>query len=260
MPGAVVIEWINGAKLVVRHGDTGLTGNIYCGLHEFPEMAYLLHVLSADDLFVDVGANAGSYTVLACAAKGASGCSIEPVPANFERLIENIKLNGLCSRVDARSIGLASKTGTLAFTADHDCTSHVATTSDASARTVLVSVGTLDDVIRDRCPSLIKIDVEGFEAEVLAGATETLKKHSLHSIIIELNGSGRRYGVDDDEIVRLLKSCGFEACRYEPLSKNLETLSGKNTRSGNTLFVRGRSEVMKRIENACPIIVHGIAV
>jgi len=44
---------------VARPGETGVTGNIYTGLHEFSSMGYLLHVLREGDLFVDVGANVG---------------------------------------------------------------------------------------------------------------------------------------------------------------------------------------------------------
>ena len=53
----VAYEWISGAKFFARTGETGLTGNIYCGLHEFEEMGFLLHLLRPDDLFVDVAGN-----------------------------------------------------------------------------------------------------------------------------------------------------------------------------------------------------------
>src|SRR5208337_4657605 len=55
-------EWVSGSKLLVKNGMTGATGNIYCGLHEFADLAFLLHLLRPGDLFVDVGANIGSYT------------------------------------------------------------------------------------------------------------------------------------------------------------------------------------------------------
>jgi len=48
---------VNGSKFLVKTGETGLTGNIYTGLHEFPDMGFLLHFLRAEDLFVDIGAN-----------------------------------------------------------------------------------------------------------------------------------------------------------------------------------------------------------
>jgi hypothetical protein len=49
----VVYEWINSSKFYVSHGETGLTQNIYTGLHEFADMAFLLHLLRSTDLFID---------------------------------------------------------------------------------------------------------------------------------------------------------------------------------------------------------------
>ena len=57
VPGAIVYDWVNGSKFLVKTGETGLTRNIYTGFHEFPDMVFLLHFLRAEDLFVDIGAN-----------------------------------------------------------------------------------------------------------------------------------------------------------------------------------------------------------
>jgi hypothetical protein len=73
-------SWIDGSKLVVESGMTGATGNIYCGLHEFADMAFVLHLLREGDLFLDIGANVGSYTVLASAVCGARTLAFEPDP------------------------------------------------------------------------------------------------------------------------------------------------------------------------------------
>ena len=59
----------------------GATGNIYAGLHEFADMAFTLHFLRPDDLFLDVGANIGSYTLLASGVCKARTISFEPDPA-----------------------------------------------------------------------------------------------------------------------------------------------------------------------------------
>ena len=83
VPGAIVYEWINGSKFLVKTGETGLTGNIYTGLHEFPDMSFLLHFLRAEDHFVDIGANVGSYTILACSAIGAAS-SAESVGSSLK--------------------------------------------------------------------------------------------------------------------------------------------------------------------------------
>ena len=99
VPGAVVFDWIHGAKFSVAKGEETLTGNVYCGLTEFTDMCFLLHALRPSDQFADVGANLGSYTILACAAVGARGVAIEPVPASHARLVENIRLNRMEDRV-----------------------------------------------------------------------------------------------------------------------------------------------------------------
>lgn len=81
---------------------TGATGNIYTGLHEFIDMAFCLHLLRPGDLFIDVGANVGSYTILASKVVGANSFTLEPVPETFKRLKRNININDIVSLVDAR--------------------------------------------------------------------------------------------------------------------------------------------------------------
>ena len=65
LPGAVAVPFVNATRLLVTPGMTGATGNLYCGLHEYQDMAFVLHALRAGDRFIDIGANIGSYTVLA---------------------------------------------------------------------------------------------------------------------------------------------------------------------------------------------------
>ena len=71
---------------------TGATGNIYAGLHEFADMAFTLHFLRPDDLFMDVGANVGSYTLLASGVCKARTISFEPYPETMAALRRNIDL------------------------------------------------------------------------------------------------------------------------------------------------------------------------
>jgi len=80
VPGPVACPFANGSWLLVRPGMTGATGNLYVGLHEFTDMAFVLHLLRSADLFVDVGANIGSYTVLAAAGAGATCRAIASEP------------------------------------------------------------------------------------------------------------------------------------------------------------------------------------
>ncbi len=262
VPGPTVMNWVNGSRVIVRRGETGLTGNLYCGLHEFWEMAYVLHAVSSEDLFVDVGANVGSYTVLACAAKGAKGICFEPVPATYKRLLDNISLNSLIGRVEALNVGLAESSGELAFTSEENCTNHVVPSElgGGGLKTVRVPVTTLDEALEGRLPSVMKIDVEGFELPVIRGSRATLSNPTLHSVIMELNDSGARYGFSEREIVEAMIHHGFLPYVYEPFSRELKPIEGKNSYSGNTLFVRNLQAVKEIISKAPPFTIRDMRI
>ncbi|HEU5101198.1 MAG TPA: FkbM family methyltransferase [Roseiflexaceae bacterium] len=247
VPGQVIFDWVNGAKIIVSRGETGLTGNIYCGLHEFADMAYILHVLTPEDLFIDVGANVGSYTILACAAKGAKAYCFEPISSTFARLMNNIRLNDLTERVKAMNIGISDEEAEMTFTVANNCANHAVLRTDIGALTTSARVLPLDRVIPNESPSVIKIDVEGFEGPVLKGASSVLRKESLHSVIIELNGSGKRYGFNEESIIRTMIEHGFSAYRYNPFDREILRLAGKNDQSGNTLFIRNERIVREKI-------------
>jgi FkbM family methyltransferase len=258
VPGQVIYKWINGSRIIVRHGETGVTGNLYCCLHDFADMGYLLHVLTPDDLFVDVGANVGSYTILACAAKGAKGICFEPVPSTFERLMDNLRINNLVERVEAINIGLSDREGDLVFTSGEDTTNHIVAGSEQASNVVQVKVLPLDAILEGVTPSLLKIDVEGFEMRVLAGARRILGKKELHSVIMELNGSGRRYGFEDSQIINYMSDFGFSTFRYEPFKRELNAVAADDCRFGNTLFIRGASAIQMRLKQAPRILLGSV--
>lgn len=257
VPGAIVYDWINGSKFLVKTGETGLTGNIYTGLHEFPDMGFLLHFLRGEDFFVDIGANVGSYTILACSAAGARGVSFEPVPSTYKRLVENMRLNHLDEKVKCVNKGIGAQIGSIAFTSDHDTTNHALASGEQCKNSVNIDVITLDAALDDESPSLLKIDVEGYETPVLEGASKTLKKKTLNAVIMELNGSGSRYGYDESRILELMFDYGFQTYSYNPLNRTLINLEGKNLNGGNTLFIRDKSLVEERLRDAPKVTIHG---
>lgn len=245
-PRRVVTPWVDGTRLVVGAGETGLTGNIYCGLHEFADMAFVLHYLRATDRFVDVGANAGSYTVLAAGAVGAKTISLEPVPATFERLLDNVNVNRLATRVDCLNCAAGAQDGELAFSAGSDTMNHVLAADESTARAIRVPVRRLDDVVpRDR-PVFLKIDVEGFEAAVIAGARGLLG--DVAGMLIEMNGSSQRYGGDDARLHEELVAAGLAPFTYAPFERRLETDTLR--RSGNLLYLRDIEQARERVRSA----------
>lgn len=255
--GPHVHDWVNGSKLFVRRGETGVTGNVYCGLHEFADMAFLLHLLRPEDHFVDVGANSGSYTVLASAAAGARSTAFEPLPAAFRRLEANVRLNGVAERVTCHNVGLAGAPGTLRFTSGSDTMNHAVAQGEDDPTAVDVTVTTLGEAL-DHIPLLIKIDVEGYETPVIDGAASVLANPSVKALIVELNGASNHYGFDEGVLLRRLLDFGFGTYSYKPFARKLVSLNGKNLASGNTLFVRDDAYVASRIETAPQFNVSGL--
>jgi hypothetical protein len=78
VPGAVLVPFVNDTVLAVSPGMTGATQYVYTGLNDFEDCAFLLHLLRTGDLFVDIGANVGVYTVLAAGVVGTDAIAIEP--------------------------------------------------------------------------------------------------------------------------------------------------------------------------------------
>ena len=249
-PAPKIVRWIGPTKLWIKRGWTGVTGNYYAGLHEFNDMAFLLHLLRPKDVFADIGANMGTYTVLASGVCGAYSYSFEPIQSTFERLQANIKLNNLEARTTAIQCALGSSAGEIKFTYQQDTTNHVAT--DQETDIVTVPVNRLDDIVT-KTPTLLKIDVEGFETEVIQGATQHLANPQLKAIIIELNGSGGRYGYDEAAIHQQLLSLGFNAYVYEPTERKLDVVDQFG--HYNTIYCRDMEWVKARVSSAAKIKV-----
>jgi len=240
--------WIGNSKYYVRSGEKGLTQNIYAGLSEFSEMGFLLHFLQRGDEFIDVGANSGSYTILSGAVAGARTLAIEPIKDSYDRLVANIELNGLVSISQAKNVGLGASRGFIEMTFQEDSTNHVAVQGESI--TEVVQMMMLDDFIEEWNPILLKIDVEGWEREVLRGGAAMLAKDNVKAVIIELNESGRRYGVQDSEIVDLLHLWGFEGYEYDPMTRSINRVGGKNLRRDNSIFLRDIDFVRQRLLSA----------
>jgi hypothetical protein len=122
---------------------------------------------------------------------------------------------------------------------------------------VTVESTTLDAALNSERPTLVKIDVEGYETAALEGARRMLDQPTLLAVIIELNGSGRRYGFDEWRIPAAMAGHGFVACAYDPLRRSLTRLPGRNPASDNTLFVREDPAVAERLSTAALVTVHG---
>ena len=246
MDGPIALPYVEDTFLFASRGMTGATGNWYCGLHEVSEMAFVLHLIRPGEHFADVGANIGSYSILAAGGAQARVTAIEPIPATVVHLQRNVDLNGLNSKINVRQQGLSNTGGKIRFTRDLDTVNHVVAAGEDCA-TIEVEVRTMDEIFEGDAPALLKIDVEGHELAVLEGGSKTLSQADLLAVILETNGSGGRYGVGDVELMRRMESHGFSPFVYDPFSRRLLESSGTEL---NTIFVRDRLEVERRTQGA----------
>jgi FkbM family methyltransferase len=249
-------QFIKPVKFYARKGLTGVTGNIYTGLHEFNDMAFLLHFLRPEDVFFDVGANVGSYTLLASGVCNAESIAIEPVKSTFDILNKNIGLNRLQGKVSAINAAVGAEKGTIAFTSDEDTGNHVITENESNTAGIInVPVITIDSLVINAAPVLIKIDVEGFETEVLKGMENALNLPMVKAIIIELNGSGTRYGYDEEKIHNRLLAKEFKPYSYDPFKHSLTAIAsfGKS----NTIYCRDEDFINRRLRQAKGFLIMG---
>jgi FkbM family methyltransferase len=248
------VDWIDGLQVYAQKGWTGITGNLYTGLHEFEDMGFLLHFLTDQAVFFDVGANVGSYSLLAAGVRGAKCISFEPAPETFQRLVDNVTLNSLSAKIRCIQAAIGAETGTISFTKNEDTTNHIVKVQQEFTDTVSVPMTTLDHFAAE-APILIKIDVEGFETEVINGAHTLLMHQDLKAIIIELNGCGGRYGYNDEDIDQTLRDFGFAPFTYNPFERQLKALV--HFGNFNTIYIRDLAWVAQRLRDAPAFSVFG---
>ncbi len=207
--------------------------------HREPEMLqWMQRFFKPGDVFYDIGANVGAYSLLAASLGGGriNVVAFEPGATSYAQLCRNLALNPCGQWVRPFPIALSADTKLVQFHYS-DLTGGAALHSvDVAPERAVFShtvMGIrLDDLVSMfglPAPSHIKIDVDGGEAAVLTGAYQTLRSPSLKSVFIELeHGSA-----DFAEVVAHLESCGLQRSESYAVS-------------GEDRFARFRNEVFVR--------------
>jgi FkbM family methyltransferase len=150
----------------------------------------LLAAIRAGDHVWDVGANVGLYTRQISSAVGESGsvAAFEPVPGCFDAI------TGLGLRnVRAFNLALGDTEGTLPMSVSSDplsTTNSLVNPSGGGVNTIEVRVTTGNAIVTSELspvPNVVKIDVEGYEVEVLRGMTEVLARPECRAVFVEVH-------------------------------------------------------------------------
>lgn len=197
------------------------------GGYEYPARAFLDAHLEVGDLFIDVGAHWGIFSLHAATRHrgGVKVIAIEPHPGNVAPLLRAVSANALGGDIEIVTVAAGAKPGTapLVFnsTMGHSLHGHGLPAGARRLGAVTVPVLPLDLIVGER-PALagrriiMKIDVEGFEPEVIEGAARLLDSGRVAALIWE---HGCAYGGGDREramerLCRDLEDRGFRQYRF----------------------------------------------
>jgi FkbM family methyltransferase len=186
------------------------------GIWEPYETELLLRLLQPGDIFIDVGANIGYFTVLAAAAVGEEGAvwAFEPDANNFALLESNIALNLQQDRAWPVQAGLSNAAGSgELFLSESNFGDHQIYAGDETRVSQPITLYQGADFLQDKLTriDLVKVDTQGSEARVIAGLLPLLMNHreGLH-IMIELTPfSLRQADSSGRELIMMLAQLGL---------------------------------------------------
>jgi FkbM family methyltransferase len=222
---------------------------IYFGLAEYDDMLFALRYLRPGDVFIDVGANIGFYSLLASSVNsGAPVVAFEPHPVASSRLRENAALNSF-GNIHVRQVAAGSAAGSAMLTSDLGEQNRI-WTGEGNDASVQVPVVTLDGELTElgldpASVALVKIDTEGFEGEVLAGAGRLLDARPGPVWMVEITGLGTRYGSDDAAVHAMFAEHGYRPLIYVAANNRFAVHGGSEP--GNLIFARDPEAVRARL-------------
>jgi FkbM family methyltransferase len=173
---------INGYKMSVMPNDEGIsTSLLMFKTHEPLTTQLISKILKKGMYCIDIGSNIGYYALLENKIVGNEGriVSIEPSPTNFKLLKENILLQN-SSNMEAYNFAAGNKKGTVKFMIDTKSNwCKVVDDDEVSDNVIDIESNTLDNFLEKlsiRQIDFLRMDVEGFEANIIEGAQKTIQK------------------------------------------------------------------------------------
>ena len=161
------------------------------------------------DVVIDVGAQYGDYAYLCAKKFGAEVFAFEPLKKNYELMLEFLRINDV-GNVHTYNMAIGAADGAFEISTDDIMMSSPDLTYETGKRHEMGEMRTLDS-FKLKTPSIMKLDVEGFEIEVLQGSAETLK--SRPKVIVEVHSKELR-----KQVVYHLYNLGYNL-RHENAAK-----------------------------------------
>lgn len=226
-----IVVPISSKSKIRLNTSSELSSHIYCGAFEWEEREWLLSELKSTDVFYDIGANIGLFTLLA-AEHCRTVVAFEPTSDTFSVLSNNVELNNSPENIRLIHAAASDKDGTqdiFVLTNGKDAWNSMAVKPEAGEYRVdqitTVNVDAMVERGRIPPPTMIKIDVEGWELHVLQGLEETIAKHR-PTMLIEFTASNlKAAGTSNDDLRKHIQSKNYDLFTYDPRYKKLNPVS-----------------------------------
>ena len=214
----LTLPW--GGRGVPRRLPSGGTAYVlpWCRYVDWSRAEYRLFrgALRPDSVVLDIGANVGFHALFFCdqTAPGGTVYAFEPALQSFGALSQHVAINGRTASIHPVHAAVGDRPGTLSFVADGvQGSNHVAPVGASSTATITVPCVTVDGFCEERGirPTVMTIDTEGFELQVLRGARKTIAAAGPGLVLfIELHPTfWQRAGYDRAELQAELDSLGL---------------------------------------------------
>ncbi|HEY9769101.1 MAG TPA: FkbM family methyltransferase [Coleofasciculaceae cyanobacterium] len=192
------------------------------GTYEIPIQNIFAQHLQAGDVFYDIGANVGFFSIIAAKLVGNTGkvYAFEPGEGNANSIRHNARLNDF-NQIEVIEKAVSNTSGEGQLLLAKYSGGHALATADAPpdlAGEVTIDLVSIDDLIaqnRITPPNFVKVDVEGAELDVLKGMSETIKTYQ-PTIIYEVDDSDRAgYERKYRELADFLESLNYQVTQIE---------------------------------------------
>lgn len=205
---------VNGISLTLLVPDRTSVYWVRHGFSSEPNTLSWIDGFREGDVFFDVGANIGAYTLYAAKARSVRVVAFEPNPFSFRVLVHNLQLNGVAENVTPLCLAADAETGpaplflkgTDAGSVGHSLGEGRGEENEFQVWTLAFSLDGLTETGGLPRPHHLKIDVDGIELPILEGAKSLLSDSRLRSVLVETLTHDEQ---DREKIGALLGQCGL---------------------------------------------------
>jgi FkbM family methyltransferase len=239
------MPWLEGLQVHIHPNDDLCRALYLSGTYEPSTLLALKRVLPPGAVFVDAGANAGLFALMASRWVGPAGkvYAIEPSDREYKRLVDHLALNRLSNVIPARlALGDRSASASLRVApfpnAGHNTLGSFAYADVPTAHFETVETITLDRFAEAHQLSrldAIKMDIEGSELSALAGATAVLRRFRPVLCVEVSAGALAGTGATPQQLVDLITAAGYRLCRIGQASELIPLSADEAPPDGNLI-------------------------